>query len=98
MSLLNVVFVAATLLGSSYANFGGELDLGPPGDVADDVCKVLTLVESISCFDTFFPQNTVLTIPDSCTINIENAPTNIHTCVTVTTTLNPPSLPPVIQA
>ncbi|RDW75010.1 hypothetical protein BP6252_06152 [Coleophoma cylindrospora] len=84
MSLFSIFFVAATLLGASSAHDGLSGFAEP-----EEACYAAG-VEEIACMNSFFPTNTVLTIPSACTITVTSAPTSIVTCYTVTSMITPP--------
>ncbi|KAL3427963.1 LysM domain-containing protein [Phlyctema vagabunda] len=87
MSFFKTAFAAATFLGAALAH----------QDDVDDSCYVYTIVESAACIDTHVAQPTVLSIPGACTVTVDNVPSDVYTCVTLTTTKNPkPTLPPPI--
>ncbi|RDW69386.1 hypothetical protein BP6252_08406 [Coleophoma cylindrospora] len=78
------LFVFVSVLLSSIHGF-------PPAHATEfdlEACKVITVVESYSLINGYFPANTTIPVDSTSTVTITNAPTSLSTTVTILSTVS----------
>ncbi|RDW80508.1 hypothetical protein BP5796_05206 [Coleophoma crateriformis] len=78
------LFVFVSVLLSSIHGF-------PPAYATEfdvEACRVITVVESYSLINGYFPANTTIPVDSTSTVTITNAPTSLSTTVTILSTVS----------